>query len=877
MAAAVSRRINAALHVEATGDGESRHDIGVADSPTAKRINDAKDNDVWVPVQEGDVPGDSSRPLLFRTMKVKGSILHPYRFVILLRLIAVIAFFIWRIQHKNRDGVWLWTMSMVGDVWFGFSWVLNQLPKLNPIKRVPDIAAIRDQYESSASGESKLPGIDVFVTTVDPVDEPILYTVNSILSILATDYPVEKHACYLSDDGGTLVHYEAMFEVANFAKLWVPFCRKHCIEPRAPENYFGVKRQPYMGSMQEEFMSDHRRVRREYEEFKVRIDSLFNTIYQRSEAYSRKNTKEDGVKATWMADGTQWPGTWIEQAENHRKGQHAGIVKVVLNHPSHKPQLGSPASIDNPFDFSNVDTRLPMLVYLSREKRPGYNHQKKAGAMNVMLRVSALLSNAPFLINFDCDHYINNSQSFRAAMCFMLDPRDGQNTAFVQFPQRFDDVDPTDRYANHNRVFFDGTMLSLNGLQGPSYLGTGTMFRRAALYGMELPRWRAADTIKAISKTKEFGESTLFINSVLDGVNQEHSITPTFLEETVNDELTTLMTCAYEDGTPWGRDVGWVYNIATEDVVTGFRMHRQGWRSIYCSIEPAAFRGTAPINLTERLLQVLRWSGGSLEMFFSHSNAFLAGPRMHPLQRVAYLNMSTYPIVTIFILAYNLFPVMWLISEQFYIQRPFGSYILYLVAIIAMIHVIGMFEVKWASITLLDWCRNEQFYMIGATGVYPTAVLYMVLKLITGKGIHFRLTSKQTEACSNDKFADLYVVRWVPLLIPTIAVLVVNVAAIGVAIGKAATWGLFMEQAQHAVLGMVFNAWILVLLYPFALGIMGQWGKKPSILFVLLVVSIGTVAVMYVTFRGIYPSSDWSAIAASLGKTEPVVGSPGKT
>nr|CAB3454607.1 unnamed protein product [Digitaria exilis] len=877
-AAAVTRRINAGLHIEATGNGvaevDSRRSSASAYSPTAKRINDAKDSDVWVPVQEGDMPGDPSRALLFRTMKVKGSILHPYRFVILLRLIAVIAFFIWRIRHRNHDGVWLWVMSMVGDVWFGFSWVLNQLPKLKPTKRVPDIAAIRDQYESSTPGESKLPGIDVFITTVDPVDEPILYTVNSILSILATDYPVDKYACYLSDDGGTLVHYEAMFEVANFAKLWVPFCRKHSVEPRAPENYFGLKRQPYMGSMQEEFMSDHRRVRREYEEFKVRIDSLFNTIYQRSEAYNRKNTKEEGVKATWMADGTQWPGTWIEQAENHRKGQHAGIVKVVLDHPSHKPEIGLPASIDNPFDFSNVDIRLPMLVYLSREKCPGYNHQKKAGAMNVMLRVSALLSNAPFLINFDCDHYINNSQAFRAAMCFMLDPRDGQNTSFVQFPQRFDDVDPTDRYANHNRVFFDGTMLSLNGLQGPSYLGTGTMFRRVALYGMEPPHWRA-ENIKVISKAKEFGESTLFINSMLDGTNQERSLTPIFFDDSVNNELTTLMTCAYEDGTPWGRDVGWVYNIATEDVVTGFRMHKQGWRSIYCSIEPAAFRGTAPINLTERLLQVLRWSGGSLEMFFSHSNAFLAGPRMQPLQRIAYLNMSTYPIVTIFILAYNLFPVMWLISEQFYIQRPFGSYILYLVIIIAMIHVIGMFEVKWANITLLDWCRNEQFYMIGATGVYPTAVLYMVMKLITGKGIHFRLTSKQTEACSNDKFADLYVVRWVPLLIPTIAVLVVNIAAVGVAIGKTATWGLFTEQAQHAMLGMVFNVWILVLLYPFVLGIMGQWGKKPVVLFILLVMSISTVAVMYVTFRAIYPS-DWSEIAASLGKVELVTGSPGK-
>ena len=170
--------------------------------------------------------------------------------MILLRLIAIIALFIWRTRNRNRDGVWLWATSMVGDVWFGFSWVLNQLPKLNPIKRVPDLAAIRDQHESSTSGESNLPGIDVFLATVDPVDEPVLYTVNSVLSILATDYPVEKYACYLSDDGGTLVHYEAMLEVASFAKLWIPFCRKHGVEPRAPESYFGVKRQPYTGSMQ---------------------------------------------------------------------------------------------------------------------------------------------------------------------------------------------------------------------------------------------------------------------------------------------------------------------------------------------------------------------------------------------------------------------------------------------------------------------------------------------------------------------------------------------------------------------------------------------------------------------------------------------------
>lgn len=81
MAAAVTRRINA-LRVEPlnsndVANGEGGRTSTAAESPTAKRINDAKDN-VWVAVDEGDMSGNG-RPLLFRTMKVKGSILHPYR------------------------------------------------------------------------------------------------------------------------------------------------------------------------------------------------------------------------------------------------------------------------------------------------------------------------------------------------------------------------------------------------------------------------------------------------------------------------------------------------------------------------------------------------------------------------------------------------------------------------------------------------------------------------------------------------------------------------------------------------------------------------------------------------------------------------------
>jgi hypothetical protein len=236
-------------------------------------------------------------------------------------------------------------------------------------------------------------------------------------------------------------------------------------------------------------------------------------------------------------------------------------------------------------------------------------------------------------------------------------------------------------------------------------------------------------------------------------------------------------------------------------------------------------------------------------MFFSRNNPLIGGGRLRILQRVSYLNMTVYPVTSLFILLYALSPVMWLIPDEVYIQRPFTQYVVYLLVIILMIHIIVWLEIKWAGITWLDYWRNEQFFMIGSTSAYPTAVLHMVVNLLTKKGIHFRVTSKQTAADTNDKFADLYDMRWVPMLIPTVTVLIANVGAIGVAMGKTAVYmgAWTIAQKTHAALGLLFNVWIMVLLYPFALAIMGRWAKRPVILVVLLPVAFVIVCLVYVT------------------------------
>lgn len=264
-------------------------------------------------------------------------------------------------------------MSVVCEIWFAFSWVLDQLPKLFPINRMTDLSVLKEKFEmpspDNPDGRSDLPGIDVFVSSADPEKEPPLTTGNTILSILAVDYPLEKLSCYLSDDGGALLSFEALAEAASFARIWVPFCRKHNIEPRNPETYFLLKGDPTKNKLRSDFVKDRRRVKREYDEYKVRINGLPDAIRRRSDAYNaheeiraKRLQLETGgdpseplkiPKATWMADGTHWPGTWTNSGKEHGRGDHAGIIQVLNSRSLHNLRI-----LANSCTFLNPGTSL---------------------------------------------------------------------------------------------------------------------------------------------------------------------------------------------------------------------------------------------------------------------------------------------------------------------------------------------------------------------------------------------------------------------------------------------------------------------------------------------------------------------------------------
>ncbi|KAL0459364.1 UNVERIFIED_CONTAM: Cellulose synthase A catalytic subunit [UDP-forming] [Sesamum latifolium] len=777
-----------------------------------------------------------ARQPLWRKVPIPSRLISPYRIVIVIRFIILCFFFHFRILTPANDAYPLWLISVICEIWFGLSWILDQFPKWYPINRETYLDRLSLRFEREGE-PNQLCAVDFFVSTVDPLKEPPIITANTVLSILAVDYPVEKVCCYVSDDGASMLLFDTLSETAEFARRWVPFCKKYNVEPRAPEFYFSEKIDYLKDKVQPTFVKDRRAMKREYEEFKVRINALV--------AKAQKKPEEGWV----MQDGTPWPGN------NTR--DHPGMIQVYL---------GSEGALDI------EGKELPRLVYVSREKRPGYQHHKKAGAENALVRVSAVLTNAPFILNLDCDHYLNNSKAVREAMCFLMDPQIGKKLCYVQFPQRFDGIDRHDRYANRNVVFFDINMKGLDGIQGPVYVGTGCVFNRQALYGYDppasekrpkmtcdcWPKWcccccggsrKSKDKKKGLNFDleeieeglegydeleksslmsqknfeKRFGMSPVFIASTLmeDGGLPEGTSQASLIKEAIH-----VISCGYEEKTEWGKEIGWIYGSVTEDILTGFKMHCRGWRSVYCSPKRAAFKGSAPINLSDRLHQVLRWALGSVEIFLSrHCPLWYGyGGKLKWLERLAYINTIVYPFTSIALLAYCILPAVCLLTGKFIVPTLNNLASIWFIALFLSIIVTGVLELRWSGVSIEDWWRNEQFWVIGGVSAHLFAVFQGLLKVLAGVDTNFTVTSKSAD---DAEFGELYLFKWTTLLIPPTTLIIINMVGVVAGVSDAINNG---YGSWGPLFGKLFFAfWVIVHLYPFLKGLMGRQNRTPTI------------------------------------------------
>ncbi|KAJ6800069.1 cellulose synthase-like protein E6 isoform X2 [Iris pallida] len=363
---------------------------------------------------------------------------------------------------------------------------------------------------------------------------------------------------------------------------------------------------------------------------------------------------------------------------------------------------------------------LPTLVYMAREKSPLHHHNFKAGAMNSLIRVSSEISNAPIILNVDCDMYSNNSASIRDALCFFLDER-GQEIAYVQYPQYFMNCTENDIYANSFKVINEVELSGFNNFGGPLYIGTGCFHRRETLCGRIYSRDYKEDWKRGFESK---GESAC----------------------TLEERATALTTCTYENKTQWGKEIGLKYGCPVEDVITGLSIQCRGWKSAGYNPPRRGFLGLAPTTLESTLVQHKRWAEGNFQIFLSKYNAFIQGhgKTKLPLQ-MAYSIYGLWACNSIPTLYYVVIPPLCLLKGISLFPEVSSPWFLPFAYVILAKNAYALAESLLCGDTLIGWWNLQRMWLLKRLTSYLYGFTDAILKLLGFSTLSFAITSKVTE------------------------------------------------------------------------------------------------------------------------------------
>ncbi|KQJ90646.1 cellulose synthase-like protein E6 isoform X2 [Brachypodium distachyon] len=615
------------------------------------------------------------RERLFTTERSGGRALYRLHAVTVAVGICLVLYY--RATRVPEQGRAAWLGMLASELFFAAYWVITQSVRWSPVRH----RTFRDRL-AARYGE-RLPCVDIFVCTADPHSEPPSLVISTVLSVMAYNYPTEKLSVYLSDDGGSVLTFYALWEATLFAKEWLPFCKRYNIEPRSPAAYFSEPDgyQDVCTPKELSFIKDM------YEEMTERIDTA---------VMSGKIPEE--IKANHKG--------FYEWNPEITSKNHQPIVQILLDGKDRN-------TVDNEGNM------LPTLVYMAREKRPQHHHNFKAGAMNALIRVSSVISNSPIVMNVDCDMYSNNSETIRDALCFFLDEEMGHKIGFVQYPQNFNNLTKNNIYGNSHQVTNQVEMGGMDSVGGPQYVGTGCFHRREILCGRKF--------------AEDYKEDW---NGGMKDKTQES------IDE-IEEKAESLAACMFEHDTQWGDEIGVKYGYPVEDIITGLAIHCRGWKSVHNNPPRPAFLGVAPTTLAQTILQHKRWSEGSFSIFLSKYCPFLFGHGKIKLRhQMGYSIYGLWAPNSLPTLHYVIIPSLALLQGNPLFPEMRSPWIIPFIYVLCVNNMYSLYESLSAGDTLKGWWNGQRMWMVKRITSYLYGVIDTLRQLLGLSKMTFAVTSK---------------------------------------------------------------------------------------------------------------------------------------
>nr|XP_023881406.1 cellulose synthase-like protein E6 [Quercus suber]POF22860.1 cellulose synthase-like protein e6 [Quercus suber] len=594
--------------------------------------------------------------------------------------VGICLIWVYRLTHIPRageQGRWAWIGMFMAELWFGLYWILTQSCRFKIVYNYPFKERLSYRYKD------KLPSIDIFVCTADPKKEPPTMVINTILSVMSYNYPPENLSIYLSNDGGSELTFYALLEASSFSKHWIPFCKKFNIQPRSPSAYFAQQIDIQDITYAQELLA----IKKLYKEMENRINS----------------TVEMGEITKEIRDQHKGFSEWNSKVS---KQDHRSIVKIMID-----------GRDKNVLDI--YGGRLPMLVYMAREKRPQWPHNFKAGAMNALIRVSSEISNAPFILNLDCDMYANDADTIQEVLCFFLDEKRGHEISFMQFPQNYDNITKNDLYACTLSVINNVELAGIDGYGATPYCGTACFHRRESLCG------------KVYSKDyrKEWN------------IEDKNNTNKTVNELEAASKI--LASYSFEKETQWGGKMGLIYGCSSEDVITGLAIQCRGWKSHYYNPNRKAFLGFAPITLNDVLIQQKRWSEGLFQIFISKYCPFIYGHGKIKLGAqmgyCIYLLWAPFSLPTLY---YVIVPPLCLLHGISIFPQVKSLWFLPFAYVIVARNACSIAEALSCGDTLKAWWNWQRMWVIRRTTAHFFAFINTIVRQLGLSETTFAITEK---------------------------------------------------------------------------------------------------------------------------------------
>ncbi|CAI0408771.1 unnamed protein product [Linum tenue] len=189
--------------------------------------------------------------------------------------------------------------------------------------------------------------------------------------------------------------------------------------------------------------------------------------------------------------------------------------------------------------------------------------------------------------------------------------------------------------------------------------------------------------------------------------------------------------------------IGYRYGSLVEDYYTGYRLHCEGWKSVFCCPKRAAFMGDAPISLVDMLNQQKRWDIGLLEVAFSKFSTLTYGVKSSAgfLMGFGYCQFAFWPSWSIPLIVYSFLPQLALLNQVHVFPKATEAWFWLYPFLFLGAYVQDMLDFTIVGGTFQRWWSDQRIWLLRGLTCHLFGSIEYFLKFL-GIAAAFNVTSK---------------------------------------------------------------------------------------------------------------------------------------